>query len=288
MSTLTKVFIVLTAILSIAVSCLFIAAAAQMANWRELAEQYQQAQLAEVTTRMNLQTVMESRLAMAEDTLRQSREAADAAQRRSDDLNTELLESRRRLAAETNDRVAAQAGQKKLQEILDVQNAELTALRQQNGTLLTQNMDLQTRNTRLNSRVLELTSQNTILTEETRNLQEKLYAAQATQRQAPAGPAPQRAAAAPSASPMPSAVSVRGPIRGEITNVEGSYASINIGESSGVTAGMTFMVHRGATFVAELVIDRVQPQEAGGKLRTVQQAVQVGDAVAYGLEGAGG
>jgi hypothetical protein len=288
-STMTKVFIVLTAVLSIAVSCLFIAAAAQMANWRKLAETYQERQLAEFTHRVNLQAIMEASLALKDEALREKAQALEAAQKQVRDLDAALVDARSQLAREMADRVTAEAGRKKLEELLDVQTAEQTALRKQNQMLLTQNIDLQTRNTRLNSRVLELTAANAVLTDQTRNLQEKLYAAEqklseleqalALGRRVPAAAAP--------AGVVPVAAVVAGPIRGEIVKVEGSYASINIGQSSGVVPGMTFMVYRGAAFLAELVIDEVRPDEAGGKLKTIKEAVRPGDSVVYGLESAG-
>ena len=287
MSTMTKVFIVLTAVLSIAVSCLFIAAAAQWTNWRDLAEQYQMLEQAAVSQRMNQEVITASSIALLDDALQAKARELDAAQGQNRDLTNDLLDSKRELARQRNEAVAAEAGRKKLEEILDVHTTELTALQKQNQTLLTRSIDLQTRNTRLNSRVLELTSNATILTDQVRNLQEKLYAAERQVADLQSGRAGGRGVAQVGEA-VPGAVAVSptvvGPIRGEITEIDGSYASINIGESSGVVSGMTFMIHRGSTFVAELLVDRVRPREAGGKLRTVQHEVRRGDAVAYGLE----
>ena len=290
MSTMTKVFIVLTAVLSIALSCLFISAAAQWTHWKDLAQDYKTLAAAESTASRNLQAIMEGSLAVKEDQLQAMTRAHDTAQRDLQEKVNDLTDARNELARRTNEAVAADADRKKLAEILDVQTAEVTALQKQNQTLLTQNIDLQTRNTRLNSRVLELTSNVTIMTDQLRNLQEKLYAseqqvAELQQRMA-SGRRVAPVDAAP-ASVVPVAAPVAGPIRGEVTKVDGNYVSINIGQSSGVVSGMTFMVHRGTSFVAELVVDRVWPKQAGGKLRTVRGSVQSGDAVAYGLEGMG-
>ena len=290
MSTMTKVFIVLTAVLSIAVSCLFIAASAQWTNWRDLAEKYQVLEQAAVSERMNREVIAASSLGMMDDALQARSEALTAAQEQNRELSNELLDAKDELAQRRNEAVAAEAGRKKLEEILSVHTAELSALQKQNQALLTQNIDLQTRNTRLNSRVLELTSNVTILTDQVRNLQEKLYASERQVADLQEAMATGRRVARPgepAVGTVPVSPAVAGPIRGEIVQVDGSYASINVGESSGVVAGMTFMVHRGATFLAELVVDRVRPEESGGKLTTVQQQVRHGDAVAYGLESAG-
>lgn len=292
MSTMTKVFIVLTSILSIALSALFIAAVAQMSNWKEVAERYQTLSASAVQSRMNESVVAEAALAMKDQALLQARQELETTQRQQQDLANQLADAQNELARRTNESVAAEAGRNKLQEILGVQTAELTSLRQQNQELLNQTMDLQTRNSRLNSRVLELTSNNTIMNDQIRSLQERIYgyeqqlqdcqqqlAGGGTRRAAPQQQPPGVTAGSPT---------VAGPIRGEIASIDGNYASINVGESSGVVEGMTFIVHRGADFVAELVVDSVRPNEAAGKLRMISQPVQRGDAVTYGLEGAGG
>jgi chromosome segregation ATPase len=205
--------------------------------------------------------------------------AQDLATRQAD----ELKQLQASLAREMNDRVAAQAGQAKLQEILGMQNAEVAALQKQNQMLLAQNIDFQTRNTRLNSRVLELTSNNTILTDQVRNLQEKLYAAeQQAVRTAQGGRPAERATGVVAVSP-----SLPSPIMGQVVSVDGNYASINVGQASGVTQGMTFMVHRGSNFLADIVVDRVWPDQAGGKLKSIQQEIRPGDSVSYGLDNIG-
>ncbi|MGD8452957.1 MAG: hypothetical protein PVJ57_14150 [Phycisphaerae bacterium] len=290
MSTMTKVFIVLNAVLSIAMSCLFIAAAAQWVNWRELATKYQEQAGAAITERNSVQSVAEASLTIKEDEIQRLTQELDVNDRQRQDLANELADSKNELARRTNEAVAADAGRKKLEEMLGVLTGENTALQKQNQALLTQNIDLQTRNTRLNSRVLELTSNVTIMTDQLRNLQEKLYAAEqqvaALQQRMAEG---HRVASASEtvAGVMPVAAPVAGPIRGEVTAIDGNYASINIGQTSGVVSGMTFMVHRGESFVAELVVDRVWPDQAGGKLKTIKEEVRPGDAVAYGLEGTG-
>jgi hypothetical protein len=287
---MTKVFIVLNAVLSIAMSCLFIAAAAQWVNWRELATKYQEQAGAAITERNSVQSVAEASLTIKEDEIQRLTQELDVNDRQRQDLANELADSKNELARRTNEAVAADAGRKKLEEMLGVLTGENTALQKQNQALLTQNIDLQTRNTRLNSRVLELTSNVTIMTDQLRNLQEKLYAAEqqvaALQQRMAEG---HRVASASEtvAGVMPVAAPVAGPIRGEVTAIDGNYASINIGQTSGVVSGMTFMVHRGESFVAELVVDRVWPDQAGGKLKTIKEEVRPGDAVAYGLEGTG-
>jgi hypothetical protein len=286
-STMTKVFVVLTAVLSIVLSCLTVATAARWSNQKEQIKSYQDLYAAEQVNRVNAQAVMATSLAMKDDALKDAQRSLENLQQEFSATTNSLAELRIDLARQTNDRVAAEAGRKKLEEILDVQTRELTAAQAQNQQLQTQNIDLQTRNQRVNSRLLETTSQLTIAHDENRNLQEKLYAEQQrTKELQQASAAPRRVTAAEPPPPgvQPVAAPVKGPIEGEIVEVDGRYVSLNVGETSGVVPGMSFMVYRGESYVGDLEIENVRPKESGGKLTMVApgQSVQRGDRVAYG------
>lgn len=275
MSTLTKVFVILTAVLSIAVSILFIGVAAQWDNWRDLARTYQTQAQAEFAHRANIEASTNAALAMKQDALDAATRRIAELEKEKQDLVNDKAKSDAELARARNEAAAATAGGQKLQEVLSVTATQLQGTQTQNQALLAQIMDLQTRNTRLNNRVLELTANVAILTDQTRNLQEKLYAAE-TGGRISAAPVeqPERVAEV--------APHVKGPISAQVTQVDGNYASINAGESSGVVTGMTFIVYRpGGGYVADLVIDRVRPGEAGGKLSSVQGGVRPGDSVIY-------
>ncbi len=285
MSILTKVFVVLTSVVAIVLSCLTVATAARWSNLRENLDTYQQLYQAELVTRMNTQAVMATSLAMKDDELQSARALVAKRDEETRQLGDQLATLRTDLARRTNEAVAADAGRKKLEAILEVQTAELSSTQKQNQVLNTQNIDLQTRNQRLAARNLELTGQVTIAVDENRNLQEKLYAAeQATKERGGAA-----AARAPAAGPAPSGVTpvtpqVAGPISGEVTQVDQDYVSINVGDTSGVAPGMEFMIYRGQTYLGDLKINTVRPKEAGGKLTLVKtgQQVQRGDRVVYG------
>ncbi|MFQ5807580.1 MAG: hypothetical protein ACE5I3_14125, partial [Phycisphaerae bacterium] len=287
-STLTKVFVVLTSVLCIALSCMFIAVAAQFDNWKELALDYQQARDSAVTQEQSTAASMQAALALKDEALaaesRGRREALDEVQ----ELKDENAKLQSELSQVKNERLAFEAGRTKLQEILDVTTGELKALQKQNQTLLSQNLDLQSRNARQNSRILELTTNVTVLQDQIRNIQEKLYACEQQNVELERRAGAVTARALPESPPGARAVTptVAGEIRGEILQVEGIYAEINVGESSGVVAGMTFMVYReGGAYLGDLIIERVRPNQAGGKLTTlVEGEVRKGDSVVYGMK----
>ncbi len=289
MSTMTKVFVVLTSVVAIVLSCLTVATAARWSNSKDTIDKYQMLYEAELVRRQSLEGTMAVSLAMKDDALQQKTQLLSDKEGEVRSLTDELAAKNIDLARQTNEKVAAEAGRKKLEEILDVTTGELTGTQKQNQVLLTQNIDLQTRNQRLASRVLELTSQTAVATDEIRNLQEKLYASEQRvkemQQAMVAGPRPVAEGGAPRGA-VPVTPKVAGPIQGEIVEVDGRYVSINVGETSGVVQGMPFMVYRDGAYVADLEIETVRPKEAGGKLTLLKPGEQVrrGDRVAYGLD----
>ncbi len=288
MSTLTKVFVVLTAVLSIALSCLFIAAAAQWDNWKGLALDYQTGRDAAVTQAQSVAATMQAALAMKDEALATQARKLQGTLDELGKLNDQNAELRSDLSKGENQRLAAEAGRTKLQEILDVSTGELKATRKQNQTMLSQNIDLQSRNARQNSRILELTTSVTILQDQTRNIQEKLYASEQLNIELEQRGGTPVARGLRESPPGAVAVSptVAGEIRGEIVNVDGVYATINVGEGSGVVPGMTFMVYRaGGDYLGDLTIERVRPKQAGGRLGTLPKGeIHEGDAVVYGID----
>lgn len=295
MSTLTKVFVVLTCVMAIVLSCLTIATAARWSNLREDIESYQQLYQAEFVKRLNTEAVMAATLAIRDDELRTRDRLLATKESEVRDLGDQLATLRSDLARRTNEAVAAEAGRKKLEEILDVQTAELMSLQKHNQALLSQTIDLQTRNQRLATRNLEVTGQLTIQVDENRNLQEKLYAQEQLNKDLQETLATGRrivAVGEPPRGVVPATPLTVGPIGGEVVQVDGGYVSVNVGETSGVVVGMDFIIYRGEetyageeTYVGDLKIETVRPKEAGGKLTLLRpgQEVRAGDRVYFGL-----
>lgn len=267
MSTMTKVFTVLNAVMSIALSCLFIAAAAQWDNWKDLAQTYQGQRDAAVGHWQNAVASGLAATALKDESISSKNAEVAKGQSEIQDLTEKLTKSSSELTLVKNERLAFEAGRTKLQETLDTVTGELKSVRAQNQTMLKDNTELQSRNIKLNNRVLELTTNVTILQEENRNVQEKLYACQ-TGRSGAATPSRAAVDNVPGTVAVP-APKVAGAIKGEITNIDGTYASINVGESSGVTPGMTFVVYRGSSYLGDLTVESVRPGESVGKLTTL-------------------
>jgi hypothetical protein len=276
---MTKVFVVLTAVLSIAASVLFVSAAAQWGNAKELTDALLSKEQAALTQRDQIQDAMVAALAVKDDSLAAKQAELTKQSDQIADLTAQVAALESQKVRSDNEKFAAEAGRTKLQEILGVVTAGLDALRTENKKLLEDKIDYETRVSRLNTRVLELTANTTILGDQVRNLKERNYAyeQEISKLQQQIAAAPRQ----PAAAGAPATPAVAGPIRGEVLQVDGSYATVNIGETSGIVAGMVLMVHRGESFLGELEVRDVQPQEAGGRLRTLQGEVHTGDRVSY-------
>ncbi len=281
MSTMTKVFIVLTTISAVALSVLTVSYAAQVTNWRQFAVDAQTTAKAAIVERKSAEASKIAALAIKEDELRRmgaQRDEARKDQLRQSDENNGL---RNELAAVRNELAALKASRKKVEELAGVQANQLASIQKQNQSLLSENIDLQTRNQSLQDRLSESTSELTLARDEIRNIQEKLIAAE--QRWAGSG-----SAVVPGAGSVPANVGIvatpvaRGDLpRAEIVDVAGNYASINAGENSGIVRGMTAMIFRGPNYLGDLQIDSVRPREAGGKLTTLVGDVRPGDSVKF-------
>jgi hypothetical protein len=84
---------------------------------------------------------------------------------------------------------------------------------------------------------------------------------------------------------MPSAVSsVTAPIRGQVTRVSGSLASLSVGSSDGVAPGMTFLVYRRNAstgrpqYLGTVKVTTVNANESAGEIQQSDGDIQPGDA----------
>lgn len=295
MSTLTKVFVVLLVISSIAFTSMTVSITAQTANWREIAKRYEQhAQVADTNLR-NLIAANSAELASAAETINThldtiAQQEATLETIRENELNPLRDELRQvkvsKAATEAmNSGLLAQLG-----------NAESIRdeYRGQRDGLERQSVDLQRRNIDLNDRVNELTANMSVLVEQKRQYEQQLNVLRDENKRlarATRSPALGETMEAPTGAAMTnvspaSPVSVS-PIRGRIVDVSGDVMTISVGAADGVEKEMLFVIHRNGEYVGDLRISMVDPSQAAGRLVSSRVAVQDGDLVtnASGLGG---
>lgn len=282
MSTLTKIFIVLMVVFSIAFTMSMINFVARTNEWRDLAEKYRaQAQIVETHMR-NLSAAHVAEKAAWLDTVTELRDQIDRIEAaRADDLVrlAELRDEVARLSAEKTD---SEALARRLASELQVAQNGWLEQRQQRQELERRNLELERRNLDLNERVNEQTAQLLVLIEQQNQLEQQInILRQESRKLAGLGPGLTEAGTMADVTGV-AAVAPPGstPIRGKIIEVQGDIATISVGSADGVRAGAVFVIYRGSEYIGDFQVTDVEPNLSAGKIIRSQMAPRPKDMVA--------
>ena len=286
MSTLTKIFVVLLVVFSIAFTMSTISFVAQTANWRELAEGYR---LEAQTTDTHLRNVLASTAAE----IASNRDAINAHIARCKDLEAkhqdaleEVGELQAELAAARSEVSSLQATAGLLAGELRVGQAGWTEQRKQRDDLERRSLELERRNLDLSERVNEQTARLQVMQRDQRHLMEQLHLLEEQNRalgqyreRLRAGDLSALAEGGEEAVTPLTPLS-GSPIRGHVIEVSGELATVSVGSADGVTEGMLFVIYRGLDYIGDLRISAVEPDQAAGKIVRSRGTPRVGDKVA--------
>ena len=288
MSVLTKVFVVLLTVFSIALSMLVVAAFAQQQSWKQSADDYQAAaaaanakagamsENANITEQRALNRHQEDVL-----TINALKDKAVDNETKVGQLERAKTEAENRLTVSQGELTSALAQSKLL-------TTGLNREREFSAKLTTENSDLRRRNVDLNDRVKELTVNVAMASSQIRALQQQITAmgasgASEAVTQIPGGPGLVEANT-PTAA-VPAVPSMTTPIRGEVTSVKGTLASISVGNADGVAPGMMFLVYRKAQdggnpqYLGSIRVTRVETNQAAGQIEQSTGDIKPGDSV---------
>ncbi|HVP11959.1 MAG TPA: hypothetical protein VMV94_12330 [Phycisphaerae bacterium] len=285
MSVLTKVFVVLLTLVSIALSMLVVSAFARQEDWRASAIDWRATALAAQAKEKAI-----SQNAALEQARAQDRHQKDVTQIA--DLQAKMADQERaiseleRKAAEAENRLTVEQGTSAaLAEQSKVFQADVTKEREFSGKLAKRNSELERQSIDQTDRIKELTANMAMAQAQVRALQQQLAAAGS---RAPAGTAAAAGniveANVPSVQPS-AAPEVTAPIRGEVTSIKGALAEISVGSADGVAAGMRFLIYRpgqkGAKpqYLGMLRITRVEQKQAAGQVEQSEGDIKAGDSV---------
>jgi len=292
-SVLTKVFIVLLTVFSIALSMLVVAAFSQQQNYKASMEDWQQAAL----------IAQAKERSMAATAAIEKQRALDMHQQdlaRINDLRSQLdaaqakVSLSERLAAESQNKLSVEQAQvSSAQDHNKLLQAALNAEKEFSAKLARRNSELERGNIDLTDRVKELTVSVEMARTQVRALQQQIAAMDrvaappaeglAEARQVPGGPDIVEAGVPSVAAPAVPAAAA--PIRGEVIEVKENLASLSVGSADGVAAGMTFLVYRPAVsggrpqYLGTVRITRVQANESAGEIVQSEGDLRPGDAV---------
>ncbi|MFQ5424475.1 MAG: hypothetical protein ACE5F9_10905 [Phycisphaerae bacterium] len=289
MSTLTKVFVLLLTLSSIALSMLVVAAFARQEDWRQSMMDWQKTAMAAqakeraATTSAQLQHQRDLDQHLR-DLERVKKLTADK-----DTLLTRIDELSRSESDLNNKLASEQAQVTSLGNTLNVVNASHNRGQEFSRKLVHRNSELERRNIDLNDRVQELTANMEVAAMQVRALQQQITAmADARETAAPGlrpaiqipGGAGIVEAGIPSVQPE-NAARMSAPIRGEIRDIRGTLASISVGRADGVVPGMTFLIYRRAggkpVYLGTLRVTTVNANESAGTIEQTEGDIQPGD-----------
>lgn len=297
MSTLTKVFVVLLVVFSIAFTSMTVSIASQTANWRQLAQRSEEHARVADTNLRNAIAANSAQLAAAAEAVESHRKSIAELTSKAEEAGNELEQLHadvRRLTAEKSSTEAVNRGL-----LTQIQSNESIReeYRKQRDDLEKQSIDLQRRNIDLNDRVNELTAQMAVLIEQRRQFEQQINvlreenerlaretrsASAALQMEEPGGAGVGKAVPL---SPVAAAA-----IRGEVLDVAGEVVTISVGSSDGVEKEMVFVIHRNGEYVGDIKITLVDPDRSAGRLVSTRMEPGAGDQVTdvLGLAGSRG
>ncbi len=279
MNTLTKVFVVLLVIFSIAFTMMTIQFSANVPDWRNEAEIWRNSAKQTDTAYRNLVAVKVALEAQAQDDRRRWDEQKV---RSADDLaNTlgELNEYKTRLAKAESDLSAQSATVKKLSAELSIAQASASKAREHLVAVEERNLYLEKANADMNSSLTEKIATITVLDQEKRQQEQQINLL----KQERGGISGRSRLGDDMVVRRPDKVRPEAParavsIRGHIAELKGNLASISVGTNDGVEVGMTFIIYNNkGDFLADLEITEVTPDSSAGDLKFVSKPISIGD-----------
>ncbi len=286
MSTLTKIFVVLLVVFSIAYTSMTVAIVARTPNWKDTAEKYKQhAQIADTNLR-HAHAASAARLATADVALRDQRERGTELGSQLETTRIEVAQARAEVERVKTEKDNVQALNRGLLTQLEVAETTRTEYRRQRENLEQRNVDIERRNIDLNDRVNELTAQTVVLLEQRRQYEQQINILRgeneklARQGRTSTGSLeferPEGAAMSDVVAMTPVSST---PIRGNVLEVTRNLVTISVGSADGVQKDMVFVMHRSGEYVGDLKISLVEPNQSAGRIVRSTVDPTVGDEV---------
>ncbi len=284
MNTLTKVFVVLLLIFSIAFTMMTIQFSLSVPDWKDQAEKWRSTAQQVDTHYRNLVAAKVAQGAQAAD----DRRVWDQQRARlTQDLNKardELNDYKARLAKAESDLSAQAATVKKLSAELGIAQTSAEKAREHRKALEERNVYLEKANLDLTEGLNEKIATIIVLEQQGRQ-QEQAINLLKQENQKLSMKSGQRGldleesmVLRPSdkvrAQPVPRTTA----IRGHIEELSGHLASISVGSNDGVEVGMTFIIYNNdGQYLADLEITDVGPNSSAGELKFVSSQISIGD-----------
>jgi hypothetical protein len=282
LSTLTKVFVVLLAVFSIAFTVMTVSVVAQTTNWRETAQTYEeQARIADTNLRSMI-AASAADLAAARDQVQFHAANAADLEKKLADKTDESNQLRADLAKAEAGNASSTAMNASLVAQVKASESARDEYRKQREDLEKRNIELERRNVDLSDRVNELTARVAVMLEEKRQFEQQINILKTqNERLSRAGGAKPPVFESPSGAALPNVQAVNppsgSPIRGSVVAVEDNLVTLSVGSADGVQQDMVFVLHRGGDYVGDVKVNVVNPDKCAGRLIRTARTPMAGD-----------
>ena len=273
MSTLTKVFIVVLVVFSIAFTTMTVSIVAQSTDWRDTAQKYgEHARVADTNLR-NVIAASAATEATLRDSIKSHLEKIGEVEGQLKTIGAEMAQLRSDLAKAESEKSSTEAMNRGLLAQLQIADAGRAEYRKQRDEIEKRNIELERRNIDLNDRVNEQTARIAVLAEQKRQYEQQLNILK-TENEKLARTAGRTTGASVLEAPAGMAMSnvtpltpiSSTPVRGKVMEVSGNLVTISVGSADGVKEGMVFMIERGDQYVGDLKISMVSPNQSAGRI----------------------
>ncbi|MBP7934016.1 MAG: hypothetical protein KA354_05135 [Phycisphaerae bacterium] len=285
MTTITKIFVILVCLFAFIFTPLAVSFAARSNNWRKLTEDYASAlEVANAHERSAL-AIAASEIERYKAMWKKENDQYQALQSQ----YSQLVKEKGDLTLKHDDLARSRAAWETSAGLLAAEMAVKSKHNEELGKAkedaLARERELRVRNLELSDRVKELSAQQVVLTQQLNQKIQEITAYRDENKRLREGSILSAASPA-AASPTPTAQSTHAartsPILGKVRAIRGTLATIDVGSSSGVQAGMRMVVLRNGDWVCDLEItSQVLPTEAVGEIRLQAENKQIreGDVV---------
>jgi hypothetical protein len=286
LSTLTKVFIVVLVVFSIAFTTMTVSIVAQSTDWRDTALKYDEHARVADTNLRNQIAASTAELTTARDSIKGHLEKIGELEGQLKTNGAELAKLRSDIAKAESEKSSSEAMNRGLLAQLQIADSGRAEYRKQRDEIEKRSIELERRNIDLNDRVNEQTARIAVLFEQKRQYEQQINILRteneklAREAHRPAGATvleEPSGAAMSNVTPL-TAVSAT-PIRGKILDISGNIVTISVGTADGVKKDMVFVIHRGDQYVGDMKINTVSPNQAAGRIVRSTSAPAQGDQV---------
>jgi TolA-binding protein len=286
LSTLTKVFVVLLVVFSIAFTVMTVSIVAQSTDWRDTAMKYEEHARIADTNLSNLIAANAAELAAANDALRSRLDKIAELEAQLQEARNDVARIRGELARTASEKSSSDAIQRGLLAQLDACAAGRDGYRAQGEKLEKRNIELERKNIDLNDRVNEYTAQIAVMLEQKRQLEQQVNIVRSENekltrqaRRLSSGMTLEESAGAAMTKVTAATPIAATAIRGQVLEVSGSIVTISVGAADGVQKDMVFVIHRDEQYVGDLKINLVDPNQSAGRLLSSTASPRSGDLV---------